>query len=67
MEKKRSKQKFYVEDGETIDDCLNRMKEEGYMPVRRMEEPVLKEIKKNGKTEIEVAEQKIVFEGKLVK
>ncbi|UTR08807.1 MULTISPECIES: NETI motif-containing protein [Evansella] len=67
MEKKRNKQKFYVEDGETIDDCLNRMKEEGYMPVRRMEEPVLKEIKKNGKTEIEVAEQKIVFEGKLVK
>lgn len=67
MEKKRNKQKFYVEGGETIDDCLNRMKEEGYMPVRRMEEPVLKEIKKNGKTEIEVAEQKIVFEGKLVK
>ncbi|MBU9721238.1 MULTISPECIES: NETI motif-containing protein [Bacillaceae] len=66
MSKKRAKQKFYVEDGETIDDCLNRMRAEGYVPVRRMEEPILKEVKKNGKTEVEVAKQQIVFEGKLL-
>ncbi|MBU9710692.1 NETI motif-containing protein [Evansella tamaricis] len=64
MDKKRSKQRFYVEEGETIDDCLNRMKEEGYTPIRRMEQPLLKEVKKNGKMEVEVAKQQIVFEGK---
>ena len=67
MDNKRTKQKFYVEDEETIDDCLNRMKEEGYTPVRRMEEPILKEVNRNGKIEVEVAKQKIVFEGKLIK
>ncbi|WP_256592514.1 NETI motif-containing protein, partial [Pseudomonas sp. 2995-3] len=55
MTKKKTKQKFYVEDGETIDEVLDRMKVEGYIPVRRMEEPILKEVKKNGKTEVEVA------------
>ncbi|UCZ53783.1 NETI motif-containing protein [Bacillus shivajii] len=59
------KQKFYVEDGETIDACLERMKKAGYMPVRRMEEPILQEVTKNGKTEVEVAKQQIVFEGKI--
>ncbi|WP_099603358.1 NETI motif-containing protein, partial [Pseudomonas sp. 2995-1] len=54
------------EDGETIDEVLDRMKVEGYIPVRRMEEPILKEVKKNGKTEVEVAKQRIVFEGKLL-
>ncbi|NJP39357.1 NETI motif-containing protein [Alkalicoccus luteus] len=55
-----AKKKFYVEANETIDDCLNRMAAEGYTPVRRMEEPVLKE---KGK-DVEVAYQRIVFEGK---
>ncbi|MFA9558439.1 NETI motif-containing protein [Evansella sp. AB-rgal1] len=63
----KTKQKFYVEEGESIDECLNRMKKEGYMPVRRMEQPILKEIKKNGKTDVEVAKQQIIFEGKLIK
>lgn len=62
MSKKR-KERFVVEEGETIDDCLSRMEKQGYTPVRRMEEPVLKEVKKKGKTEIEVAYQRIVFEG----
>ncbi|MFC4736659.1 NETI motif-containing protein [Bacillus daqingensis] len=55
-----AKKKFYVETNETIDDCLRRMEEEGYTPVRRMEEPVLKE-KGSG---VEVAYQRIVFEGR---
>lgn len=54
------KKKFYVDEKETIDACLDRMKKEGYIPVRRMEEPVLKETKKG----VEVAYQRIVFEGK---
>ncbi len=42
------------------------MNVEGYMPVRRMEEPVLKEVKHGGKTDVEVSHQRIVFEGKLM-
>ena len=30
--------KFRVEDKETIADCLDRMKKEGFMPIRRSEE-----------------------------
>ncbi|ADU28690.1 NETI motif-containing protein [Evansella cellulosilytica] len=64
---KKKKQKFYVEEGESISDCLERMDKEGYTPVRRMEEPILKEVKRNGKTDIEVERQQIVFEGLLQK
>ncbi|MGG0655128.1 NETI motif-containing protein [Rummeliibacillus pycnus] len=31
---------FEVEETETIDECLERMKQEGYMPVGRKEEPL---------------------------
>ncbi|WHY72752.1 NETI motif-containing protein [Fictibacillus enclensis] len=65
MDKKPKKKKFEVEPGETISDCLDRMAGEGYSPVRRMEEPVFKEVKKNGKMVQEYYEQRIVFEGKL--
>ncbi|PYZ96548.1 hypothetical protein CR205_12610 [Alteribacter lacisalsi] len=58
------KAKFTVEDGETVDQCLQRMTAAGYTPVRRMEEPVLMEVNRNGKMEVEVSHQKIVFEGK---
>ncbi|PRO66260.1 NETI motif-containing protein [Alkalicoccus urumqiensis] len=54
------KKKFYVEENETIDQCLSRMAEEGYAPVRRMEEPVLRETKDG----VETAYQRIVFEGR---
>lgn len=37
--------KFRVEDKETIADCLDRMKKEGFMPIRRIEKPVYKENK----------------------
>ena len=59
MSQKRKK-KFKVEDNESLEDCLARMKEEGYTPVRRMEKPVFKE--ENGETV--VSHQEIVFEGK---
>ena len=38
--------KFRVEDKETIADCLDRMKKEGFMPIRRIEKPVYKENKR---------------------
>lgn len=55
-----TKKKFSVEEGEMIEACLNRMKREGYTPVRRMEKPVF--IEKNGETV--VSHQEIQFEGK---
>ncbi|MFD1777068.1 NETI motif-containing protein [Fredinandcohnia salidurans] len=62
---KPKKQKFEVKDNETIDQCLDRMKAEGYFPVRRMEEPVFQEVTRNGEISVEPCGRKIVFEGKL--
>ncbi|WP_269801510.1 NETI motif-containing protein [Planococcus sp. MB-3u-03] len=35
---------FEVQEHETMEDCLNRMKQEGYMAVGRKEEPLFEEI-----------------------
>jgi hypothetical protein len=64
--KKPKKLKFEVQENETISDCLDRMKNEGYMPVRRMEEPIFKEVKKDGLLDVEPCGRKIIFEGKLL-
>ena len=64
MGKKKSKQIFTVEEHETVEDCLARMKKAGFIPVRRMEEPVWTEVAHNGETEIEVSYQRIKFEGR---
>lgn len=57
-----TKKKFKVEENETIESCLARMKREGYTPVRRMEKPVFKE--EAGETV--VSHQEIIFEGKKI-
>ncbi|WP_158734996.1 NETI motif-containing protein [Alteribacillus sp. YIM 98480] len=62
---KNNEKKFEVKDGESIDDCLKRIDEEGYVPVRRMEKPVFEEVRKNGKTEKIPVKQQILFETKL--
>ncbi|SIS59242.1 NETI motif-containing protein [Salimicrobium flavidum] len=58
--KENGKKRFEVEEGETIDQCLARISEEGYMPIRRNEEPVFQE--KDG--EMEPTGRRIVFEAK---
>lgn len=63
--KKQTKRKFEVETDETIDQCIERMRSEGYVPVRRVEEPVFHEVERNGTIDIEPCGRKIVFEGKL--
>lgn len=57
------KKKFEVLETETIGDCLDRMAKEGFMPVRRMEEPVFEEIREGNKVDYRPIRQKIVFEG----
>jgi hypothetical protein len=63
--KKNAKRKFEVGDNETIDQCLERMRDEGYTPVRRIEEPVFQEVKREGQIEIEPCGRKIIFEGQM--
>lgn len=55
--------KFEVREDETIQDCLQRMREEGYMPVKRFEKPVYRENKDGS---IEVERQFIQFVGKKI-
>lgn len=62
---KPKKLKFEVKENETIDQCLDRMRAEGYFPVRRMEEPVFQEVERDGEIIVEPCGRKIVFEGKL--
>ncbi|WP_411842358.1 NETI motif-containing protein [Salinicoccus sp. HZC-1] len=61
MPEKPKKKKFNVEGNESLSDCLDRMRAEGYAPVRRMERPVF--IEKNGEKIVD--HQEIIFEGKL--
>lgn len=49
---KPKKKKFEVTEQQTIEAVLQQMKEEGYMPVRRMEEPIFKEKMENGSIQI---------------
>ena len=55
--------KYKVNDNETIADCLQRMKADGYMPTRRIEKPIYKE---NNDGSLEVLKQDIIFIGKKI-
>ncbi|MGJ5713322.1 NETI motif-containing protein [Staphylococcus auricularis] len=59
----KKQQKFRVEADETIQDCLARMREAGYMPVKRFEKPVYQELKDGS---VEVLRQEIEFVGKRI-
>ncbi|WP_332691900.1 NETI motif-containing protein [Halalkalibacter lacteus] len=65
MAKKR-KERFEVQESETIEDCLDRMKAEGYQPIRRMEKPIFKEEPMNSTKEYVPIRQQIIFEGILI-
>ncbi|MCM3073441.1 NETI motif-containing protein [Staphylococcus equorum] len=58
----KKQQKFKVEEHESIQDCLGRMRAAGYTPVKRFEKPVYKENKDGS---VEVLKQEIEFVGKL--
>ena len=53
---------FEVEENETIEQCIDRMHKEGYMPMGRKEEPVFHIV--NG--EPTYLRQKIKFKGVLI-
>lgn len=59
---KKNKERFQVQENETIDECLKRIKDEGYMPVKRIEKPVFIESLENGEKTQKVSHQQITFE-----
>lgn len=60
------KKKYEVQENETIDACLDRMKQEGYMPIKRTEKPVFEEIIENNEKTYKVIGRQIIFEAILI-
>ncbi len=60
--KKDSKKRFEVGENESIDQCLERIKQEGYFPVRRAEEPIFREVESDGEKTLEPIGRTIVFQ-----
>nr|WP_309247006.1 NETI motif-containing protein [Sporolactobacillus shoreicorticis] len=57
-----TKKQFFVKENETISQCLERMKAEGYVPIRRTERPIFRETASGP----ECVGRQCVFEGKLI-
>lgn len=62
----KKKMQFEVQENESIDQCLNRIKQAGYTPVRRIEKPIFQEIKRGGETIYEPVGRQILFEARLL-
>lgn len=62
MSSGKTKRVFEVEENETIDQCLERIKLEGYSPIKRIEKPIFREIKKGTAVEYEPCGRRISFE-----
>jgi hypothetical protein len=61
----KKKMQFEVQDNESIDDCLDRMKKMGYVPIRRTEKPIFQEVVNGKETSYEPVGRQIVFEAVL--
>ena len=57
---------FEVKENETIEACLNRIKNQGYFPVRRTEKPIFKEIIAGKEVSYEPVGRQIIFEAQLM-
>lgn len=55
-----------MQENETIDQCLERIKQAGYTPMRRIEKPIFKEIKKGNTADYEPIGRQIIFEAMAV-
>ncbi|MGG0720132.1 NETI motif-containing protein [Robertmurraya massiliosenegalensis] len=60
------KQKFEVQDNETIDQCLDRIHKAGYMPIKRIEKPIFQENKQGSIVSYEPVGRQIIFEAKKI-
>ncbi|MEC0282789.1 NETI motif-containing protein [Terribacillus saccharophilus] len=66
-EKKPAKKRFELGENETIEACLDRIKAEGYLPVRKVEEPIFRETTESGAKKVEPIGRKVIFDTKLLK
>lgn len=64
MSKGKKKMNFEVQENETIAECLERMKKQGYVPVRRTEKPIFQEVKSGSEITYEPVGRQIVFEAR---
>lgn len=62
----KGKMIFTVQEDETIAECLERIKNQGYIPVRRTEKPIFQEIIKGKEVTYEPVGREIVFEAKII-
>lgn len=58
----KKKKRFTVNEGESIDQVLAQMKEEGYQPVRRVEEPIFQERIEDGEKKVDPVGRQIIFD-----
>jgi len=58
----KKKMRFEVQENETIESCLDRMKNQGFVPIRRTEKPIFQEVKKGSETSYEPVGRQIIFE-----
>ena len=58
------KKVYEVEEQETIDQCLDRIQKDGYIPIKRTEKPIFKEIKEGNEFKYVPAGRQILFEVK---
>ena len=66
MSKGKKKMVFEVQENETLEQCLARIKEAGYVPVRRTEKPIFKESTKGSTVTYEPVGRQILFEAKAI-
>jgi hypothetical protein len=57
-----NKKVYEVEENETVSQCLDRIKKDGYMPVKRIEKPIFQEKVAEDGVSYEPVARKIVFE-----
>ncbi|MGX6444663.1 NETI motif-containing protein [Neobacillus sp. K501] len=61
----KKKMQFEVQENETIDSCIERMRNQGYTPIRRTEKPIFQEVVEGKETNYIPAGRKIIFEAVL--
>jgi hypothetical protein len=62
MNKGKRKMQFEVQENESIEACLERIKKQGYVPVRRKEKPIFQEVVTGSEISYEPVGRQIVFE-----
>jgi hypothetical protein len=58
----KKKIQFEVQENESIEACLERIKKQGYIPVRRTEKPIFQEVMNGKEISYKPIGRQIIFE-----